>query len=119
MHKASVSFCFSPRVSTAKASLRTLVEVNGEQTVSDGVQTCVEEAKDKQHVSERMRDRLLHFFGEQPIPQAQQVVWSPADDERRHDDNAHLKSPHPRFGDVVVRAAEMHIPRQHYQGRKI
>lgn len=119
MHKASVSFCFTPRVSTAEASLRTLAEVNGEQTVSDGVQTGVEEAKDKQHVSERMRDRLLHFFGEQPVPQAQQVVRSPADDEGRHDDNAHLKSPHPCFRDVVVRAAEMHISRQHYQERKI
>ena len=119
MHEASVSFRVSPRISSAEASLQTLVEVNGEQTVSDGVQTGVEEAKDKQHVGERVRDRLLHFFGEQPVPQAQQVVRSPADDEGRHDDNAHLKSPHPRFGDVVVRAAEMHISRQHYQGRKL
>lgn len=55
-----------------------------------------------------MRDRLLHFLRKQPVPQAEQVVRSPADDERRDDHDAHLQSPHPGFGDVVVGAAEVH-----------
>lgn len=69
---------------------QTLVKVNRKQTVCDGVKTRVEEAKNKQHMSEGMRDSLLHSLGKQPVPQAQQVVRGPADDERRHNDNTHL-----------------------------
>lgn len=62
-----------------------------------------------------MRDRLLHFLRKQPVPQAEQVVRSPADDEGCHNHDAHLQSPHPGFGDVVVRAAEVNISWQHWE----
>lgn len=95
-------FHLRPRARAVAASPQTVVKVNREQTVRDGIEARVEEAEDKQHVSERVRHRLLHFLREQPVPQAQQVVRGPAHDERRHDDDAHLKSPHPSFGDVAV-----------------
>lgn len=107
--ETSVVFQIGLRVGSSTAPFEALVEMDGKQAVSDGVQTGVEEAKDEEHVSERMRHRLLHLLGKEPVPQAQQVVGSPADDEGRHDDDAHLQSPHPGFGDVVVGAAEVHV----------
>lgn len=109
VYETSVVFQIGLCVGSSTAPFKALVKVDGKQAVSDGVQTSVEEAKDEEHVSERMRHRLLHFLGKQPVPQAEQVVGSPADDEGRHDDDAHLQSPHPGFGDVVVGAAEVHV----------
>lgn len=87
--------------------------MNRKQAVDDGVEARVKEAKDEQHVGQRVGHRLLHVLRVQPVPQTQQVVGGPADDEGRHDDDAHLQSPHPSFGDVVVGAAEVDVPRHH------
>lgn len=80
-HEAGVVLQIGPCVCGSRAPPPAVVEMNGEQPVGDGVQAGVEEAKDEKHVSERMRDRLLHFVREQPVPQSEQVVRSPADDE--------------------------------------
>lgn len=109
VNETSVVFQIALCVCSSTTPFKALVKVDGEQAVGDGVQARVEEAEDEEHVSERMRDRLLHFLGKQPVPQAEQVVWSPADDEGRHDHDAHLQRPHPGFGDVVVRAAEVNV----------
>lgn len=109
VYETCVGFQIGRRVRGSAALFKALAKMDGKQAVGDGIQTRVEEAKDEEHVSERMRDRLLHFLGKQPVPQAEQVVRSPADDEGRHDHDAHLQSPHAGFGDVVVGAAEVHV----------
>lgn len=47
-----------------------------------------------------------HLRGE-PVPDPQEVVRSPAHDERQDDDQRHLESPHPSPRDVVVGAPEV------------
>lgn len=90
-----------------------MAEMDSEQAVSYWVQTGIEEAKNKEHMSQRMRDRLIHIIWEEPVPQSQQVVRGPADDEGSHDNNAHFQSPHPCFWNVVVGASEMYLLRRH------
>lgn len=109
VHEASVVFQIGAGTRSPTAPPEALVQMNGKQAISDGIQTGVEEAKYEKQVCERVGDGLLHFLGEEPVPQAQQVVRSPADDERRHDHDAHLESPHPSFGDVVMGAAQVNI----------
>ena len=62
-----------------------LSEVNGEQAVDERIQAGVEEPEDEQDVGQGVGDLPLQVVGEEPVPQAQQVVWSPADNERRDD----------------------------------
>lgn len=84
-------------------------EAYGEQAVNDGVKAGVEKSKDKQDVGEGVRHLSLQVIWEEPVPQTQQVVRSPADYEAEHYDDAHFQSPHPSFGDVVLRAAEIKL----------
>lgn len=56
--------------------------MNGEQAVDDWVQAGVDETEDEQDVGQWVRDLPLQILWEEPVPQAQQVVWSPADDKR-------------------------------------
>lgn len=117
MHDASVVLQIGPRARRPAAPPEARVHVNSEQAVGDGVQAGVEEAEYEEHVGERVGDGLLHPLGEEPVPQAQQVVRSPADDERRHDHDAHLQGPHASLGDVVVGAAQVDVPRQHCKNK--
>lgn len=117
VHDASVVLQIGPRARRSAAPPEARVHVNGEQAVGDGVQAGVEEAEYEEHVGERVGDGLLHPLGEEPVPQAQQVVRSPADDERRHDHDAHLQGPHASLGDVVVGAAQVDVPRQHCENK--
>lgn len=91
----------------AVAAPPALAEAYGEQAVDDGVQAGVEKPKDEQDVGEGMRDFSLQVVWEEPVPQTQQVVRSPADYEADHNDDAHFQSSHSRFGDVVLWATEM------------
>lgn len=119
MHDASVVLQIGPRVGRPAAPAQARVHVNGEQAVGDGVQAGVEEAEYEEHVGERVGDGLLHPLWEEPVPQAQQVVRSPADDEGRHDHDAHLQGPHASLGDVVVGAAQVDVPGQHCRSESI
>lgn len=119
MHDASVVLQIGPRVGRPAAPAQARVHVNGEQAVGDGVQAGVEEAEYEEHVGERVGDGLLHPLWEEPVPQAQQVVRSPADDEGRHDHDAHLQRPHASLGDVVVGAAQVDVPGQHCRSESI
>lgn len=64
--------------------------MNSEQTISDGVQDGVEEAKNKKNVSQWVGNGLLQVVREKPVPQAQEVVRCPAHNKGRHNDNAHF-----------------------------
>lgn len=88
-------------------------EAYGEQAVNDGVNARVEKSKDEEDVGEGVRHLALQVVGEEPVPQTQQVVRSPADDEAEHDHDAHFQSPHSSSGNVVVGAAEIQLIRGH------
>lgn len=77
-------------------------ETYGEKAIDDGIEAGVDKPKNEQDVGERVRDFALQVIREEPVPQTQQVVWSPADDEADHYDQAHLQGPHPGLGDVVL-----------------
>lgn len=118
VHHASVVLQVGPRAGGPAPPPEARVHVNGEQAVGDGVQAGVEQAEDEEHVGERVGHGLLHPLGEEPVPQAQQVVGSPADDEGRHDHDAHLQGPHASLGDVVVGAAQVDVPGEHCGDKK-
>ena len=101
LHYYHVSFQVRIHCSFAVAAPQPPAEAYGEQAVDDGVQTGVEKPKDEQDMGEGVRDFSLQVVREEPVPQTQQVVWSPADYEADHDDNAHFESSHSGFGDVV------------------
>lgn len=84
------------------AALQPPAEAYGEQAVDDGVDACVKKTKDKKDVGERVRHFPLQIVWKEPVPQTQKVIWSPADDEAHHDDDAHFQSFHSGFGDVVL-----------------
>ena len=48
---------------------------------------------------------LTDHVGLEPVPQAQEVIRSPANDERRHYQNGHGESLHAGLGDVVILAS--------------
>ncbi|XP_055010818.1 WD repeat-containing protein 93 [Boleophthalmus pectinirostris] len=56
-------------------------EVNGEEAIDDRVKTSIPQAKYKEDMSQRQRHFPLQVIRKKPIPQAQQVVWSPANNE--------------------------------------
>lgn len=87
--------------------------MNGEEAVDDGVQAGIEEAKEEQNVGQRVRDLPLQVIGEEPVPQAQQVVRRPADNERGDDHDAHFQSSHAGSGDVILRTSQMHFTGGH------
>lgn len=91
-----------------------LAEVNGEEAVDDGVQAGIEEAKDEQNVGQRVGDLPFQVIREEPVPQAQQVVGSPADDKGGDDDDAHFQGSHPSFGDVILGTPQMHFIGGHW-----
>lgn len=102
-----VSFQVGHHCSFVVAAPQPSAEAYGEQAVDDGVQAGVKEPEDEQDVGEGVGDFPLQVVWEEPVPQTQQVVRSPADDEADHDDDAHLQSSHSGFGDVVFGAAEI------------
>lgn len=102
------------KLGATAAAEQPLAKAHSEQAVGDGVEAGVEEAKDEEHMSKGVRDGLLHVIREQPVPQTQEVIRCPAHHEGADYDHTHLQSPHACSWDVVVRAAEVHIPRQHY-----
>ena len=78
------------------------MEAHGEQAIDDWVQAGIEKPTDEEDVGEGVGDFPLQVVWEEPVPQTQQVVWSPADDEADHYDDAHFQSSHSSFGDVVL-----------------
>lgn len=101
-YHCGVSFLVRHHCGFLVAAPTTLAEANGEQAVDDGIQAGVEKSKDEQDVREGVRDFTLQVVWEEPVPQTQQVVRSPADYEADHYDDAHFQSSHSGFGDVVL-----------------
>lgn len=64
--------------------------MNGEQAVDHGVQAGIEQPEDEQNVGQGVGHFSLQVIRKEPVPQAQQVVRRPADDERGDDHNAHF-----------------------------
>lgn len=85
-------------------------EVHCEEPIDEGVQTGIEEAKEEEDVAEGGRDLLpgQHVWGE-PVPDAQEVVGSPAYDEGEDNDDGHLQGAQPGPRDIVVGAAEVDL----------
>lgn len=110
-----VSFTVWHHCGFAVAAPQPLAEAYGEQAVDDGVQAGVEKPKDEQDVGEGVRDLSLQVIWEEPVPQTQQVVRSPADYEADHYDDAHFQSSHSSFGDVVLWATEMWLIWGHWR----
>lgn len=86
----------------ATAASEPSTETYREQSVDNRVQAGVEKTEDEEDVGEGVRDLSLQVVGEKPVPQAQQVVGSPAHYEAYHDDDTHFQGSHPRLGDVVL-----------------
>lgn len=75
-----------------------------EEAVDDRVAARVQVPKDKEQVVHVLW-RVLDHVRLEPVPDAQQVVGRPADDEGADDDHAHLQGLHPGLGDPVCPAA--------------
>lgn len=75
-----------------------------EEAVDDWVAAGVQVPKHKEGVVDVLRCDLQHA-GLKPVPDPQQVVWSPAHDKGQHDDHCHLQSLHPSLWDDVSAAA--------------
>lgn len=75
-----------------------------EEAVDDRVAARVEVAEDEEEVVDVLW-RVLDHVGLEPVPDAQQVVRRPADDEGADDDHSHLQGLHPGLGDPVRSAA--------------
>lgn len=54
----------------------------GEGSIEEWIQGCIEQAKEKEDVAEAGGDLSQHGGGE-PVPQTQQVIRCPAEDERQ------------------------------------
>lgn len=108
-HRSSLHLLFPPRAAAGLPTLRP--EVHSEEAVDQGVKARVEEAKEEENVAEGWGHLLpgQHLGGE-PVPQAEQVVRSPADDESQDDDGRHLEGAHAHPRNVVVGAAEVELP---------
>lgn len=76
--------------------------MNGEEAVDERVQAGVDEPEDEQDVGQGVGDLPFQVVREEPVPQAQQVVRSPADNERQNYHNTHFQSSHPCPGNVVL-----------------
>lgn len=100
-----------PATAAATSAPHLPAEMHREEPVDERIQARVEEAEEEEDVAERRRHLLprQHLRGE-PVPEAQEVVGRPADDEGEDDDDGHLERAHPGPGDVVVGAAELHLP---------
>lgn len=98
----------------AVAATQPLAEAYGEQAVDDGVQAGVEKSEDEEDVGEGVGDLPLQVVREEPVPQTQQIVRSPADYEAHHYEDAHFQSSHSGFGDVVLRATQMWLVGGHW-----
>lgn len=89
--------CFN----SPETRLHVLPKRGGVQPINDGVGACVQQAKEKEAVVDVLRHPLDHGWLE-PVPQAQEVVRGPADDEGGNNHNGHLESLHACLGDVVI-----------------
>lgn len=74
------------------------------EAVDDRVAAGVEVAEDEEGVVDVL-GREAHHVRLEPVPQAQQVVGSPAHHEGQHDHHRHLQSLHPSLRDDVGAAA--------------
>lgn len=74
------------------------------EAVDDGIAAGVQIPKNKESVVDIVRRDVQHV-GLEPVPDAQQVVGSPAHHEGQHDDHRHLQGLHPSFRDDVSAAA--------------
>lgn len=84
-----------------ETQLHVLPKRGGVQSINDRVGACVQQAKEKEAVVDILWHLLDHGWLE-PVPQAQEVVWGPTDDEGGNNHYGHLESLHTRLGDVVV-----------------
>lgn len=74
------------------------------ETVDDWIAAGVQVPKHKEGVVDVLRCDP-HHAGLKPVPDPQQVIWSPAHDEGQHDDHRHLQSLHPSLWDDVSATA--------------
>lgn len=74
------------------------------EAIDDWVKACVQIAKNKEDVVHIFRRVLDHVWFE-PVPDPQQVIGRPTDNEGAHNHNGHLKGLHPRFGYHVCSTA--------------
>lgn len=84
-----------------EAQPHVLPKGGGVQPINDGVSACVQQAKEKEAVIDVLWHLLDHGRME-PVPQAQEVVRGPADDEGGNNHYGHLESLHACLGDVVI-----------------
>lgn len=71
------------------------------ESIDDRVSAGVQQAKEKEAVVDILRHLLDHGWLE-PVPQTQEVVWGPADDEGGNNHYGHLEGLHACLGDVVI-----------------
>lgn len=89
------------RFEAPEAQLHVLPKRGGVQPVNHRVGARVQQAEEKEAVVDVLGRPVDHGRLE-PVPQAQQVVRGPADDEGGDDHNRHLEGLHARLGDGVV-----------------
>lgn len=80
----------------APAVCKVSTERGSVQAIDYWVAAGIQVTKDKEQVVNILRSDLQHLWLE-PVPDPQQVIWSPADYEWQDDDYGHLQCLHFRF----------------------
>lgn len=86
------------------AARKVCAERRSVQAVDYWVTAGIQITKDKEQVVDILRSDLQHLWLE-PVPDPQQVIWSPADYEWQDDDYGHLQCLHSCFRDHICSAA--------------
>lgn len=89
--------CFNP----PETQLHVLPKGRGVQSINDRVGARVQQAKEEEAVVDILWHLLDHGWLE-PVPQAQEIVRGPADDEGGNNHYGHLEGLHACLGDVVI-----------------
>lgn len=100
---------FGGLAAAAKIPPESRTKVNGEEAIDDRVQAGIQEPKDEKDMGQRVGNFPLQVIREEPVPEAQHVVWRPADNEGQNNHNAHFESSHSSSGDVVLRAPQIYF----------
>lgn len=86
------------------AACKVSTERRSVQAVDYWITAGVQVTKDEEQVVDILRSDLQHLWLE-PVPDPQQVIWSPAYYERQDDDYGHLQRLHSCFRDHICPAA--------------
>lgn len=96
--------------SAAPATCKVSTERGSVQAVDYWVTAGIQVTKDKEHVVDILWSDLQHLWLE-PVPDPQQVIWSPTDYEGEDDDYGHLQCLHSCFRDHICSASpETRLP---------